>query len=143
MTIPAVMTYIMLNPSTASAKRDDPTIRRCIGFARDLGYGGLYVVNLYAKRATDPRDLAVWDDPVGPENDHWIRWAYDRAEQTVLAWGNSVTKISNHEARIKEVLALIDYPFASYPLCFGRTRRGQPRHPLMLRADAAAHLEDY
>lgn len=68
-------TFIMLNPSTADADQDDPTIRRCVGFAKALGCGALEVVNLYAYRATNPRDLLRQDERVGPENDYWLREA--------------------------------------------------------------------
>lgn len=135
------MTYIMLNPSTADALRNDPTIRRCISFAKREHYGGILVVNLYGIRATDSNTLSLFDDPVGPENDKWIRWAYDRAEITIAAWGNSVRKVPDHEQRIVAVLDLVDYPYKSHLLCFGRTARGQPKHPLMLSNNA--QLEDY
>lgn len=65
------LVWLMLNPSTADATQDDPTIRRCMGFARRWGYGGITVVNLYAYRATNPRDLLTAADPVGPENDRY------------------------------------------------------------------------
>ena len=65
-------TFVMLNPSTADAERDDATIRKCVGFARSWGCAGLQVVNLFAFRATDPTDLRMADDPVGPENDVWL-----------------------------------------------------------------------
>jgi hypothetical protein len=64
--------WVLLNPSTADDRRDDPTIRRCLGFARSLGYGGIHVVNLFAFRATCPRQLRAADDPVGPDNDGFI-----------------------------------------------------------------------
>ena len=80
--------FVALNPSTADATHDDPTIRRCIGFARRWGAGGVDVVNLYAFRATKPRDLFAADDPVGPDNDAWIDAVVARADRVVLAWGH-------------------------------------------------------
>lgn len=64
--------FVGLNPSTADAERDDPTTRRCVRFARDWGFGGLLVGNLFAYRATRPRDLRAAAEPVGPENDWWL-----------------------------------------------------------------------
>lgn len=135
------LTYVMLNPSTADAKVNDPTIRRCIYFARIRGYGGILVVNLYGIRATDSSTVKLFDDPVGPANDYWIRWAYDRGEETIVAWGNSVRKVSSAQQRISDVLALVDYPYQSHLWCFGRTKSGQPKHPLMLPNNRP--LEDY
>jgi hypothetical protein len=85
--IPPVV-FCMLNPSTADANIDDPTIRRCIGFGRLWNAGGVAVVNLYAYRATNPRDLLTEAvDPTGPYNDGFIiRWA-EQAGRVVCAWG--------------------------------------------------------
>ena len=65
--------FICLNPSTADVEQDDPTVRKCISLARDLGYGGLIMANLFAFRATKPKDLKSARNPVGPENDAWLR----------------------------------------------------------------------
>src|SRR3954471_10304152 len=81
------MVWVMLNPSTADAAVDDPTIRRCIGFARLWGYAGIRVVNLFALRAADPKALLAHQDPVGPDNDHWLR-AVTGERFTMAAWGS-------------------------------------------------------
>ena len=123
-TLPRVA-FVMLNPSKADASVNDPTIRRCIGFARDWGYGSLEVVNLFAYRATRPQHLKQASDPVGDETDEFILAASDRAELLVLAWGNWGTLLN----RDRDVLELLgDRP--SY--CLGRNRSDQPRHPLYL-----------
>src|SRR5262245_13227298 len=81
-----VVCWVMLNPSTADADQDDPTIRRCLGFSRAWGAGGLVVVNLFALRATDPDQLRIAADPVGPDNDsHLSTAAFGRL--VVAAWG--------------------------------------------------------
>src|SRR3954468_18218250 len=85
-----VMVWVMLNPSTADADVDDPTIRKCIGFAKRHRHGGIILANLFAWRTTDPRELPRAADPVGPANDEHIRWAC-RAPllATVVAgWGS-------------------------------------------------------
>ena len=69
---PLIM-LIGLNPSTADENKDDPTIKRCVSFAKHWGYGGLIMVNIFAYRATDPRKMKKATDPVGPDNDKWIR----------------------------------------------------------------------
>jgi hypothetical protein len=117
----SVVLFVMLNPSTADGRRDDPTIRRCIGFARAWGFGGVEVVNLFAYRATDPRELGRVGDPVGPHNDRYIRRAIRRSRLVVLAWGA--------RARARRLLSL------RRAHCLGLTRAGQPRHPLYLRGD--------
>ena len=77
----------MLNPSTADAERDDPTIRRCIGFSRAWGFGGAEMVNLFALRSTDPGRLREAADPVGPGNVAHIADAARGATQVIAAWG--------------------------------------------------------
>jgi hypothetical protein len=80
-------TFIMLNPSTADADIDDPTIRRCIGFAKAWGFGGLAVVNLFAFRATSPKDMQSAAEPVGPANDAAIADGVGLSTIAVAAWG--------------------------------------------------------
>ena len=77
----------MLNPSTADANQDDPTLRKCINFAQSLGYGSLKVVNLFAYRATKPCELRKVADPVGPKNNYYIQLATRRASLVIVAWG--------------------------------------------------------
>lgn len=127
--------FLMLNPSTADATTNDPTIRRCISFARRLRGHGLLVTNIYAKRATDPRDLVDYPDPVGPQNNSYISSCALKADITIAAWGNSVTKVPGYNDRIIEVLFCIGYPWFRPLYCFGWTAKGQPRHPLMLPTD--------
>lgn len=129
--------FLMLNPSTADGKEDDPTIRRCVGFARGLGYKRLCVVNLFAFRATDPSELFKADDPVGPFNDDAIREVC--ADRTVIcAWGSSsATMFRDRPQRVMRILADSKASVA----CFGKTASGWPRHPLYLKNDAK--LETY
>ena len=123
-------TFIMLNPSTADAAQDDPTIRRCIGFARGWGLGAMQVVNLYALRATDPAALWRAQDPVGPYNDA-ILAACALAHQDaplVAAWGAN--------ARHDRVAAVLRLPGMDRLTTLGVTKAGHPRHPLYLPATA-------
>ena len=78
--------WIMLNPSTADATQDDPTIRRCIRFSQSWGYGSLIVVNLFAHRATSPKDLFQAESPVGPNNDRYIRYTWALCGSLIAAW---------------------------------------------------------
>ena len=119
--------FIMLNPSRADETRNDATIRRCIGFARDWGFGVLEVVNLFALMSTDPKALLQADDPVGPDNDDAILAALKLADTVVLAWGNHAL---DHERRAAAVTAMARK--AARPNCLGLTRRAAPRHPLRL-----------
>ena len=79
---------IGLNPSTADEKENDPTIVRCIKFARSWGYGGVYVTNLFAYCATAPSDMMASNDPIGKENDEWLYKLANEADIVVAAWGN-------------------------------------------------------
>ena len=123
--------FLMLNPSVADWKNDDPTIRKCMGFAEALGFGGIIVMNLFAFRATYPIDLVDAIDPVGPENDHWTRALTTNEAPIVCAWGSSGNTAVRRlvQARLPVVQALL----GKHPLaCLGRSQDGQPRHPLML-----------
>lgn len=118
------MTFVMLNPSTADETTNDPTLRRCIGFARAAGCGAVRVVNLCAWRASDPAALRMVSDPVGPSNNKWLAWAVAQAGPLVAALGARADL-----GRVAEVLALI----GSRDLqCLGLTANGHPRHPLYL-----------
>lgn len=122
----AVVCFVMLNPSTADAALDDPTIRRCIRFAQDWGFGQLAVVNLFALRATDPGEISSHPNPVGPLNDMWIdRVVGDpRVEKVVAAWGNH----GSHRGRGDSVMQRLR---AMKPVhAFAITGLGEPIHPL-------------
>lgn len=122
-----VVGWIMLNPSTADASQDDPTIRRCVGFARAWGYGGIVVRNLFALRATDPSALRAHSDPVGIENDHWLLVGRSTDLLTICAWG--VHGALNGRAK-QVVRSLTSGGHHLYHL--GLTKGGAPKHPLYL-----------
>ena len=117
----------MLNPSTADAVRDDPTIRRCIGFARAWGYRRLVVTNLFGLRATLPAALRRAADPVGPRNNQYVMRAARGADRIVCAWGVHGA-LGNRAA---EVLTLLGGFHVEH---LGLTRHGHPRHPLYVPA---------
>lgn len=124
--------WLMLNPSTADASIDDPTIRRCIAFSKAWGYGSMLVGNLYAYRATDPGVVMSLDYEmaVGPENHYYLDLMAQRSAKIVCAWGS-------HGAGRR------DGP----PFCpggwwhLGKTKGGEPRHPLYVKGDTA--LSEY
>lgn len=128
--------FIMLNPSTADAEVDDPTIRRCIGFARTWGFGTLTVVNLFALRATNPRELLRHEFPDGMDNDRWTTWAIERADCIVCAWG-ALAKPLRHRARATEAWLR---GLGKWTYCLGHTKDGEPRHPLYVRADTERRI---
>lgn len=126
-----ICTFVMLNPSTADAEHDDPTIRRCIRFARDWGYTRLDVVNLYAYRTRSPH--VMWEeqargtDIVGPENDAAMSLAFSAADVVIAAWGAEAG--ADRVAQFAETFA------GQEMYALGLTKSGQPRHPLYMRAD--------
>lgn len=119
--------WVLLNPSTADGEKDDPTVRRVIGFTHAWGYGGLVVANLYAYRATKPADLWRAQDPVGPGNDAALARIAAGCDLLVAAWGANA-----RPDRIAQVLAL---PGMGRLHALAVTATGQPRHPLYLRGD--------
>jgi len=133
---PAV--FVMLNPSTADAAEDDPTIRRCIGFARQWHCGGLIVVNLFAFRATSPKDLFAAADPVGPDNlKHVFRAAQDAGQFIACAWGAHGAFRDQDIAIVRCIRRATEH---AHLLCLGTTRDGHPRHPLYLPKTAELQL---
>ncbi|MBY6204900.1 DUF1643 domain-containing protein [Halomonas denitrificans] len=120
---PSVM-MIGLNPSTADAQRDDPTIRRCIGFARDWGFGAVKMLNLFAFRATYPRDLKAAADPVGPRNDRWLKSVARDSARVVACWGND----GRFMDRSRHVRSLLGNRLEVIRL----NASGEPAHPLYL-----------
>jgi hypothetical protein len=124
------MAFMMLNPSTADASIDDPTIRRCLGFARRYGFNAIEVVNLFAFRATKPKDMLAADDPVGPANDNHIILAAHAAGQVVCAWGPNASK----SKRPRQVIDMLEGMGVQLK-CLHITQDGSPGHPLMLSYD--------
>lgn len=127
------ITFIMLNPSTADAEQDDPTIRKCIGFAKRLGQGAIEVVNLYAYRATKPAELKAAGWPKGPENDrHILDACKDSRDAVICAWGANARGMD----RPRAVLDLLRTS-GIRPMALALTDDGIPRHPLYIPYDAA------
>lgn len=127
---PIVM-FIMLNPSTADAKLDDPTIRRCINFAKSWGYGGLYVGNLFSFRSTDPKNILTCDNPIGEHNLHYLNEMSLKSSSIICAWGNS-TIISKILKKNKNYAPLKEINNLNY---LELSKDGTPKHPLYLKGD--------
>ena len=119
--------FIGLNPSTADENMDDPTIRKCMHYAFQWGFGGLIMVNLFAFRATLRNDLKKSKLPVGKNNNQFIVNAFQESEMAIAAWGND----GQLYGRDKEVLRLV-----SNPMCLNINKTGQPAHPLYQKNDA-------
>lgn len=117
--------FVMLNPSTADESTDDPTIRRCIGFAKSWGFGSLCVGNLFALRTPSPDELMQHASPIGHENDQWLERLQESATLTVAAWGNS----GRFQKRSSSVAQLLIEPHT-----LGITKLAEPRHPLYVHS---------
>lgn len=123
--------FVALNPSTADEVRNDPTVRRCMGYARFWGYGGLVMTNIFAFRATDPRVMKAAKDPVGPENDSWLQRKAETAGIVVAAWGtHGVYRGREDAVRLMFIQRKVRL------MCLGKTKGGHPKHPLYLPKDA-------
>jgi hypothetical protein len=127
--------FVMLNPSTADADKDDPTIRRCLGFAHRFNFRELLVANIYSLRATNPEDL--WDSLEagikirGPEHEYYFAGLAFRAHRVVMAFGNHA---ASPDRRLAEKLLLDN--FKGDPCCLKRNKDGSPGHPLYLPANS-------
>ncbi len=124
------VTFVMLNPSTATEVQNDPTVERCERRARALGFGAFRVVNIFAFRATDPKVMRAQGDPVGTGNDAAILAAAEWADQVVCAWGSHGAHLGRG-AEIEALLRSLNIPL--YQL--GLTKHGQPKHPLYIGYD--------
>lgn len=125
--------WVMLNPSTANALEDDPTIRRCVGFSQRFGFDSLVVVNLYAYRATDPKALLAAGDAIGPDNEAHVRKAVEESAVVIAAWG--AWKKAN-PLRLGFHFGW-PTPATRKPVyCLGQTKNAAPKHPLYLPSDA-------
>jgi hypothetical protein len=124
--------WVMLNPSTADHRKDDPTLTRCLGFSRGWDFASLEVVNLFAYRSKDPADLTRVFDPLGPENDRWINDAAARATEVIVAWGAKIPR--GWKGRPDRVLHMLRRHQAPVR-CLGTTKDGHPRHPLYLSSE--------
>lgn len=130
----SAITFVMLNPSTADDVNDDPTIRRCIGFAKREGYGVLNVVNLYAMRTTRPIHLLDIPDPEGPENLIHVKRAVGEGP-IIAAWGASATSLKGLPTS-----SVLDWLLDRGATCLGVTKDGHPKHPLYLPKDAPTQV---
>jgi hypothetical protein len=130
------LAFIMVNPSTADARQDDPTIRKCMGFAERNGFGRLIVGNKFAFRATDVKALIKADNAIGPENDAHLERIMRDADILVAAWGPLGKLPRWLRSRWYAIAAIAER--VGKPLhCFGTAQDGHPRHPLMLPYDTA------
>jgi hypothetical protein len=115
--------FVCLNPSTADGQVDDPTVGKCVRFAESWGFGGVRLANLFALRSSTPKRLIEVADPVGPENDCWLRKLGREAGLVVAAWGNH----GKLQGRSNHVVSLIDQWH-----CISVNKTEEPAHPLFL-----------
>lgn len=119
--------WVLLNPATGDTeRRPRPTLERCISRSRAAGHTGLVIVNLFAFRDTDPRNLRTARDAVGPANNEVLSVITTTGAQTLAAWGGH-GRLNGRSAQVGSLL--------NSPMCLGTTRRGEPRHPLYVAAD--------
>jgi len=126
---PKIM-FLMLNPSTADETKDDATIRRCTGFSKDWGYGGFYVCNLFAFRATNPNELLKQDNPFGDRNIFETRKLVDKVDKVVCAWGNKpiIKKVLKGQSEFNLLSITADKLYY-----LELSKDNTPKHPLYLR----------
>lgn len=123
--------FVGLNPSKACRTTDDPTIRRCVGFAKYWGFNSMEIVNLFAFRTTYPTDLKMAANPIGSLNDLWINDAQKRSDKTIICWG-SIGRLSY---RASDVLKQLEDPY-----CLKINKTLEPAHPLYLQKNLRPFL---
>lgn len=117
--------FVCLNPSEANETEDDPTVRRCVAFAKAWGYSGLCMTNLFAYKATEPEKMLAAEDPIGPENDATLQNLAANAGVVVAAWGTAGAHLGR-DAQVRRLLPQLNY--------LRLTKEGHPGHPLYLPA---------
>ena len=128
--LPKVM-FLGLNPSTADEIKNDPTVTRCINYAKLWGFGGMYMMNIFAFRTTYPVELKKANDPIGKNNNSWIMKISKDVDKCIGAWGNDGNFMSRHETICKIIPELY---------CLKINQSGQPSHPLYLKSDITPFL---
>lgn len=132
---PRIVTFIGLNPSTADETEDDPTIRRCIGYAKRWGFQGMIMLNIFAFRATDPKEMMTASEPIGKRNNEVIRITSEDSHKVVACWGIHGAYL-NRDLKVQVLLR----PILDRVFCFGKTLCGQPKHPLHLKRNTELEL---
>lgn len=122
-----IYTFVGLNPSTADQIQDDPTITRCINFAKSWGGGGIYMANLFAYRAADPQEMISQNDPIGLKNDFYLKELANQSQKIIACWGNH----GIHQQRSTVVKSLLKDKL--YYLELNKT--GEPKHPLYIHSE--------
>lgn len=129
-----LIAFCGLNPSTADERLDDNTVTRCIRFARRWGFDGMFMLNAYAFRSTDPAGLQRTPDPTGPGNDKALAYYAERCEKVVVAWG-----VHCEELRARRVTEILKKSIGTVH-CFGQNKGGSPKHPLYLKNESELHF---
>jgi len=127
-----LLMFVGLNPSTADEFKNDPTVRRVMGFARQWKYDGLVMMNIFAYRATDPKVMKTVVDPVGPENDAWL---LKMAGATIMQGCPIIAGWGAHGVHLRRDSVVIELLSEFDLYCLGKTKGGYPKHPLYLRSD--------
>ena len=128
--LPKIM-FLGLNPSTADEVNNDPTVTRCINYSKLWGYGGMYMMNIFAYRTTYPVELKKAKMPIGKDNDFWILKISGKVDKCIGAWGNDGEFIDRHKT-ICEIIPEL--------YCLKINNSGQPSHPLYLKSDLTPFL---
>ena len=131
------MLFIGLNPSTADEEDDDPTILKCINYAKTWGYGKILMVNLFAFRSTDPNMLKHVEKPIGLKNNKYIKQCASEADLIIACWGNPGRLFGRDE---KVISLLADLSLLANLYCLKQNKNGTPHHPLYLSKDLTSIL---
>ena len=123
--------FICCNPSAADARNDDPTLIKCVHYAKRWGYGGVSMANLFACRAAKPKDMLSSKDPIGVNNDKWLRELSNNADLVIAAWGN-YGKHMDRSHQIREDITDLHY--------LKLNASGEPSHPLYLKSNLKPKL---